>query len=244
MDDLFNIARMNNHSPIEKFKKYGIFPYQLLAHILLTTLSTLQVILVVHKKTSYSRLQEKTMYNYFISDSPNDDGKVSRTRYYFDVNSLQDTVLLTIDKYNKFLQDSLDYISPNNITQTITFNFISNEVMDRNKYLNRVNRAELKDNFNIDNLSYTTNLTYDKGPFELDSSQLKELLTTLTDFRIQFKFITYLPYFYGYLDECYKWHIDQIFKNNNIHFVSHLYVNKGNCIDFDNDSTYLQWFFC
>ncbi len=135
MDDLFNIARMNNHSPIEKFKKYGIFPYQLLAHILLTTLSTLQVILVVYKETSYSRLQEKTMYNYFISESPNDDGKVSRTKYYFDVNSLKENVLLSIDRYNKFLFDSLDYISPYNTTQTITFNFISNEIMNRNKYL-------------------------------------------------------------------------------------------------------------
>ncbi len=202
MDDLFNIARMNNHSPIEKFKKYGIFPYQLLAHILLTTLSTLQVILVVYKETSYSRLQEKTMYNYFISESPNDDGKVSRTKYYFDVSSLKENVLLSIDRYNKFLFDSLDYISPYNTTQTITFNFISNEYMNRNKYLNRVNRKEINDNLIIDNLSYSINLTTkDKGPFDLDSPQLKEFLNTLTDFRIQLKFYTYLPYFYGYLDE-------------------------------------------
>lgn len=205
MNDLIEMAKLNQLSPIEKFKKFGIFPFQLLVDVFISLFATIQILIILYKENSFSSQIEKTIYNYIVSLDSNDDGSVSRNEYFFTSNEVKERVLSSIGKFNEYIHNET-LLHVNNASNQLIFVYKSNkdsEIIDFSKEL---------------------------SIFALEDKEFKSEIRELKSFTQIFYFEVHIPFFHSEeVSECYRIKVKRNFVNMNTYFQSHLSSDKDSC---------------
>ena len=109
----------NEIDPITKYVKYGVFPMQLIVHVMLVVFTTFQVVLIVANDNNYSRAQERVMYKMFV------DGSVDQTevdylkyKYLYTTNEVKKHVVQSINNFFNVNETSFENVTDNNNNST------------------------------------------------------------------------------------------------------------------------------
>ena len=184
---------------MKRYEIRGKFPWKLVVHLLLTMLSTSQVLLTVHHSSQYS-------YNHYIlwnklflnREADSSDTEITNSFNIFSYSDLRSFISTTISTYynlNRYSIDNYEYdyeedgtrLSPNLLIK----------YYDNNKALN-------------EGFSITYDLKVNElGPF--DSADAERFLENVERFEIFFKFRHEHDRITNLHSKCFIWHIRQIF---------------------------------
>ena len=211
--------------PISKYRIYDKFPYKLLFHILIVIATTMQAIVVISVNTDYMRAQEKVFYQKLISESSKEEKDYVRQTYLYNIDQLKKHIKKTTDNMFNFEDDSLELL-------------VYKDDDDKDIKLKNI---PLYFYFTDDIEQYTPgipknpnwNITENNlGPFVYSENELKEFLNYVEKFEINYKFNTYVPFYYKQHLECFGWTITQIYDFSlRAHFIVNLDIKKSACAD-------------
>mmetsp|Transcript_34933 Transcript_34933/g.34609 ORF Transcript_34933/g.34609 Transcript_34933/m.34609 type:complete len:244 (+) Transcript_34933:23-754(+) len=86
--------------PVEKYYKYGRFPYKMVAHFLLALALVAQIFLVVNFNSSYSIAVKRKLLTLFFDGEMEQEGYLTfRERYFFSVADVREQVNFMIDNF-------------------------------------------------------------------------------------------------------------------------------------------------
>lgn len=235
-------------SPIQKYKRYGIFPTQLFFHILLALFSSLQILLIINKTTDYARSQEKLFYNYFMSDAPNDDGSVNRILHYFTIDDLRSSVKNSVTNYFSITSDTVNRLEFRNgiANAEVEFTYFNSSNIDLTSFKKTENEGRPTLQLSEDRGSSSAyNIT---NPDELgilgeDNDILRNLLSRVNSFKIVYNLRSFIPHFYTKKPECFNWEISHIFtKERFVEYTSHLFIERKVCMDYTSNTSFIETF--
>ena len=236
MKDLMPARDRLTLDPISKYRIYGRFPYKLLFHILLVLGTTMQAIVVISVNTDYMRAQEKVFYQKLISESSKEEKDYVRETYLYNIEQLKNHVKKTTDNMFTFQNDSLELLvykdedDKDIELKDIPLYFYFTD--DIEKYKPGIPN---KTNWNI-----TQN---NLGPFVYSENELKQFLNYVEKFEINYKFNTYVPFYYKQHLECFGWKIKQNYDFSlKAHFIVNLEIEKNACSDI-TELTFYEIFF-
>ncbi len=232
-------------SPIEKYKIYGRFPWKMVIHILLVIATTVQAIMTISERTQYTRSQERILYNMFISDSDKTDVDFARKTYLFSVSDLRDHLNNSVNNYYSFQSDSLEIVEYPNEKSFSSFKD-DNHIYHADKeqlYVNMfISYYFTKAGDSADKQYYFRVNQTSLGPFDQDDKELKAFLNSVKNFVLEYRFKTYVPFFFGDNFECFKWKVIQNYDFiHRAHFVASLNIYRSSCTD-KTDLTFGQYF--
>ena len=227
-------------SPLDKYRIYGKFPLNIIIHILLVVFTTIQAMEVLGEFTKYFRAQEKSFTNILISKDSKENRDFPRKAYLYDIPSLQNhlenSVQKMLDENNTFFTNII-YVNKDN--EEIHSNTIEMDI-EYKMNLNEVN----KEDFNMPiNLYYNISGGY-LGPFSRNYSEneIKNYLNIIEKFELEYRFKTYVPYYYKEYKECFIWKIKQKYDFiKKAHFEVSLYINNEQCPEKSSLSKFEQF---
>ena len=224
-------------SPLDKYRIYGKFPLNMIVHILLIVFTTIEAMIILSNFTDYFRAQEKSFTNVLISQDNKENPDYPRKIYLYDISSLQEHLSTCLKKMldtnNTFLTNIIyvneneEEIEPKSILMDIEYKLNLSEI-DQEKYAMPI---KLYYNVSENNL----------GPFNKNYSddEIKNYLNIIENFELEYKFKTYVSFYYKEHYECFIWKITQLYDFiKNAHFEVSLYINNEKC----EDNTYLSNF--
>ncbi len=150
--------------------------------------------------TTYSRAQERLLYNLFIDDGDKTDMDFKRFTYIFSVNDLRDHVNKSVQNYYDMRENSLQNITYPKDDGSF---YITLEVNYIQKNISFYNHHEIKNNISYQNV-YQIN-RYNLGPFEASDDNLKSYINNIVDFQLVYTFITEVSFYKYDKFECFKW---------------------------------------
>ena len=216
-------------SPLDKYRIYGKFPLNMIVHILLVVFTTIQAMIILSNFTSYFRAQEKAFTNILISYDSKENRDYARKIYLYDIPSLQDHLSSSIQNMfdkNTFFTEVIyvneddEEIKPEFIEMDIEYKKNLSEIMkEKNKYAMPLQ------------LYYNVSGEY-LGPFNRNytDDQIKKYLTAIEQFEIDYRFKTYVSFYYKEHKECFIWKIRQIYDFvKNAHFEVRLLIDNEKC---------------
>ena len=203
----------NEVDPITKYVKYGVFPMQLVVHVMLVVFTTFQVVLIVANDNNYSRAQERVMYNMFI------DGAVDQTevdylkyKYLYTTNEVKEHVAQSVNNYFNVNATSFENVTYNNDNTHVVMDITYKHKTVNNSYI-------------ISSLNHY-------GLFGKDERYVTSLMKTISYFTLKYAFTTYIPNTsYKQCDTmCTLWEITQVYSfKNNAHCIVTLNINRLPC---------------
>ena len=224
-------------SPLDKYRIYGKFPLNMIIHILLIVFTTIEAMIILSNFTDYFRAQEKSFTNVLISQDNKENPDYPRKIYLYDISSLQEHLSTCLKKMldtnNTFLTNIIyvneneEEIEPKSIVMDIEYKLNLSEINATDYAMT----PQLYYNVSEDNL----------GPFNKNYSddEIKKYLNIIERFELEYKFKTYVSYYYKENNECFIWKITQLYDFiKNAHFEVSLYINNEKC----EDNTYLSNF--
>ena len=208
-----DIGNGNNKEidPITKYVKYGVFPMQLIVHLMLVVFTTFQVVLIVANDNNYSRAQERVMYNMFI-DLSVDQTEVDylKYKYLYTTNEVRQHVVQSVHNFFNLNATSFENVTYNNNTHIVM------DITYKNKTVNT---------------SYIISSNH-YGLFSKDVQHVSSLLKTISYFTLQYTFTTYIPNTsYKQCNAmCTLWEVTQVYSfRNNAHCIVTLNINRLPC---------------
>lgn len=183
--------------PMEKYNKYGRFPWKMMVHLFLVIFTTAQTILIVNQSSMYS-MSQLTLWNklFLNHEVSGDDTSLVFTYNLFDLNKLIGYVNKTVDSYyniNSHTFDNYEYRWEDGVKRPITMyvKYLSNDQVDDDNY----------------EYIYYLNRTY-SGPFEIFPN-VKTFLDKVQYFQFKFSIKHVLPSDVDLASTCYEWELTQ-----------------------------------
>jgi hypothetical protein len=99
-DEKISFYEMLKMGPIDKYLKFGIFPWKMIIHILLVIFTICQSVLIISSMTNYTRAQERGLYNIFIDDSDKTDIDYNRMVYLYSIDDVKNHVKNSIKVFD------------------------------------------------------------------------------------------------------------------------------------------------
>ena len=216
-------------SPLDKYRIYGKFPLNIIIHILLVVFTSIQALVILGVFTDYFRAQEKSLTNILISTDSKENRDFPRKTYLYDIPSLQDhlenSVQKMLDKNTFFIDliyvnDNDEEIEANSIEMDIEYKY-NLESINKNQY-----KMPLELYYNI----YSNNLILFNKTY--NENDIKKYLNIIEQFVLEYRFKTYVPYYYKEYKECFIWKIQQKYDFiKKAHFEVSLYINNEQCAE-------------
>ena len=215
-------------SSLDKYRIYGKFPLDMIVHVLLVVFTSLQAMIVLAEFTDYFRGQEKSLTNILISQDNKENRDYARKIYLYDIPSLQEHL-------SNSLQKMLD-VNNTFLTNIIYVNEDNEEVQQESIEMDIEYLYNLSD-INIEDFKMPINLYYNVsedylGPFNYNytDEEIKNYLNIIEKFELEYRFKTYVTYYYKEHSECFIWTIKQIYDfMKKSHFEVSLYINNEQC---------------
>ena len=215
-------------SPLDKYRIYGKFPLNIIIHILLVVFTTIQALIILGVFTDYFRAQEKSLTNILISYDSKENRDYPRKTYLYDIPSLQDHIENSVEKMldvnNSFLTN-LIYVNENN--EEIEANSIEMDI----EYKSNIKKIRKK-KYKMPIELYYNISSNNLGPFNrsYNENEIKKYLNIIEQFELEYRFKTYVPYYYKEYKECFIWKIKQKYDFiKKAHFEVSLYINNEQC---------------
>jgi hypothetical protein len=170
-----------------------------------------QAILIIEDKTSYTRAQERIIYNLFINDSPKNKIDFDRYEYLYSVADLKTHLNRSIHNFfnlkHNFLEN-VEYVD-NNTFVKMEFSYLDNDLLKINSQRGTIKRSFF---YNINNKTL--------GPFDKNDGEVKRFLNDVEEFKLNYKFQTLVPRYYYDNFECFLWVLQLLIKDSNstVHF--------------------------
>ena len=215
-------------SPLDKYRIYGKFPFHMIIHIILLVFNTIQAMIILSEFTDYFRAQEKSFLNVLISEDSKENTGYSRKVYLYDIPSLRNHIISSIQKMlkaNDTFLNTIIYVDENE--EPI-------EIKDINMKIDyKINITELKKDWSRIPLFPEYNVTpNDIGPFNniYTEDEIKEYLNIIKTMEMTYDFKIYLTKYYKEYKDCFHWKIRQIYDfTKNAHFEVRLFINNQQC---------------
>lgn len=154
------------YGPIEKYLRFGLFPWKLTVRVLLILLTTMQVIFIVSEITSKNRAQERHIMNLFIEDNDKTDTDYARAVYLYSIPQIREHVLSSFRNFINIKKNSLYHVDYDNDMPYIEFDYINQHPGKEYSF------------------------TFDQSPFvKLNDQDLKVFLNDVINFRINYSLI-------------------------------------------------------
>jgi hypothetical protein len=152
-------------------------------------------VLIIEDKTSYTRAQERIIYNLFIDDGSKNHIEFDRFVYLYSVSDLKNHVNRSVQNYfhiqEKFLEN-VEYVGPMNSVK-MEFSYIDNGLIT--KPPDGGIRREFF--YNVNNVTM--------GPFDKNDNDVKLFLNDVIEFKLNYRFKTLVPHYYYNNYECFMW---------------------------------------
>ena len=210
-------------SSLDKFRIYGKFPLDMIVHVLLVVFTSLQAMIVLAEFTDYFRGQEKSLTNILISQDSKENRDYPRKIYLYDIPSLQqhlsNSLQKMLDVNNTFLSNII-YVNEDNEEVQQESIEMDIEYLYNLSYIN-------KENYEMPtNLYYNVSEDY-LGPFNYNYTEegIKKYLNIFEKFELEYRFKTYVTYYYKEHSECFIWTIKQIYD----------FIKRAQCSDHNNE---------
>jgi hypothetical protein len=131
---------------------------------------------------------------------------------------LRDHLNQSILNYYNFNLDSIEIVNfPTNPKILMEVNYIDQKVIEKN---NTVIKREFIYELNSNNL----------GPFENSDKDIKDFLNSVREFKLNYTYTIYVPFYYSDNYECFNWKIYQIYNfAHRAHFESSLQITRHDC---------------
>lgn len=215
-------------SPLDKYRIYGKFPLNIIIHALLVVFTSIQAMIILGQFTDYFRAQEKSFTNILISEDGKENRDYPRKTYLYNIPSLQNHLKSSLQKMldinNTFLTNII-YVNEDN--EEIDINLIEMDI--EYKYnLSEINQEDYAMGIN---LYYNVSEDF-LGPFNYNytEDEIKRYLNIIEKFELEYRFKTYVPYYYKEYKECFIWTIKQNYDFiKKAHFEVSLYINNEQC---------------
>ena len=198
-------------------------------HTLLIVFTTIQAMIILGEFTDYFRAQEESFTNVLISQDNKENCDYPRKIYLYDIKSLQDHLSSSLEKMldsnNTFFTDII-YVNKNN--EEIQADTIEMDIEYKEGNIKNFNESYY--GIPID-LYYNVSKDY-LGPFNRNytDDQIKQYLDIIEKFELEYRFKTYVTYFYKEHKECFIWTIKQIYDFiKRAHIEVSLYINNEQC---------------
>lgn len=152
--------------------------------------------MIIHSKTSYTRAQERMIYNYFIDTSPKNTIDFSRYIYLYSVKDLKQHLNKSIQNYFDMKQDFLEnveYVDKNRDIE-MEVSYIDNSVINQPIGTGLIKRESF---YTINNLTL--------GPFDRNDNDIKLFLNDVLEFKMNYRFQTLVPHYYHDNYDCFLW---------------------------------------
>jgi hypothetical protein len=200
----------------------------MVTHFLLLILTACQVLLITAEINKYSRTQERFIYNMFIDNSDKRDIDFKRFSYLFTIDEIRNQLKYSLDNFYNLRSKSLEKVEyPAVMYSIMELNYIDNA--------NTHNNIEKPLYYKIDNTTL--------GPFDLTNDEVKVFLNDVTQFRLNYTFMTYVPFSYTNNYDCNVWDIDQYFDfTSRAHFICSIDIVRKSCGNESYDITYWDTF--
>ena len=215
-------------SPLDKYRIYGKFPLDLIIHVLLVVFTTIQAMIILGEFTDYFRALEKSFTNVLISEDSKENRDYPRKIYLYDIPSLQDHLSSSLknmlDNNDAFLTNII-YVNEDN--QEISTETIEMDI-EYKKNLLDIKKEEYRMPFE---LYYNVSENY-LGPFNKNytENEIKNYLNIINYFEIEYRFKTYVSFYYKEHQQCFIWQIKQKYDfSKKAHFEVSLYINNEQC---------------
>ena len=215
-------------SPLDKYRIYGKFPLNMIVHILLVVFTSLQAMVILAKFTDYFRGKEKSLTNILISNDNKEKRDYARKIYLYDIPSLQghlsNSLKQMLDANNTFFTN-LIYVNEKN--EEIQKESIEMDV----EYIYNISLIKKEEYKMPINLHYNVTDEY-LGPFNKNytDDEIKKYLNILKKFELEYRFKTYVQFYFKENSECFIWKIRQIYDfSKKAHFEVSLYINNEQC---------------
>ena len=203
----------NEIDPFTKYVKFGVFPLQLVAHLMLVVLTTFQVVLIVANDNNYSRAQERVMYNMFIDKSA-DQTEVDylKHKYLYTANDVRTHVAQSVHNFFNVNATSFENVTYNNNTHIVIM-----DVVYKNKTANS---------------HVMSSDSHHHGPFGDDAQHVASLLKTISYFTLKYTLTTNIPNTSHRQPNavCTLWEVTQVYSFvTNAHCTVTLNINRSPC---------------
>ena len=207
-------------TPTEKYRIYGKFPLRLLLDIALAILSTIQITMISGPTTEYTKAVERFFYDTFLQNDNIHDKEVTRIKYIYTMDDLEDFVRESRDSFYELRDKSLGNLTFHETDEEF------NNILLSIDYINKKDENELMEEYNMTkDDAWIFNETYDKF-------QRKKILNGIKSFLIEYKVNTFEPYNFGDYYECFQWDVKQIFDfEKRYHFSITLDISFSSCED-------------
>lgn len=186
MDSLSRPIKFDEHyklDPIEKLKRFGIIPWELIIHLLLMIFTILQAIVLVNNKNVFRLAQEKSFIQLFNEQSNEYNG--FNSYYIYTPNQLKEHVKKSIDTFFDIKNKTLDRVDhvPGNANPIIEFN-----------YLNFKSSNKTLPQYHLVIFNATKN---DLCIFDKSNEEIKKAINDLNNFKINYTLITQNRYIWN-----------------------------------------------
>ena len=185
-------------APIKKYEKYGLFPYKLVIQVLLVLFTSLQVILLVNRNTTYAYSQYLIFNTLFLNwDAQGSDTVITNTYNIYGIPSLTNYIRTSVNRYydiNSYTIDDYSYFYESNGLKhppRLLFEYFDNA-------------KAIDQGFLFDYPLSVINL----GPFS-DPDNIKDFMSNVKKMNLEFALMHRLPEDLNLGTQCNEWTISQ-----------------------------------
>jgi len=220
--------------PFEKYYKYDRFPFKMCIHFLLALVITGQIFLIVNSNADYSISIQRKLFTLFFDEEMELEGvDKMRERYFFSAIDVRTQVNWIVDNY--FNIPDMDSVEKYELVEKIDEegNKVINPVMMSPYFLRKEDRVpwnHLSINFTeTDRGGFTVD---EEGEGELSQKDLRNFLSAMSNFQLQFYIRHNIPTVKFTTFDCYRWIVTINFDViNNGHYAQTLRMDRQFCVD-------------
>jgi hypothetical protein len=162
----------------------------------------------------------------FIDDSDKRDTDYKRQVYLYTVPDIRQHLKSSIDNYYSLKTKSLEKVEyPQNMYSIMEVSYLTMVGDKTRQYFFKVDNSTL-------------------GPFDETDDDVKIFLNGVLDFRMNYTFKTYVPYYYNNNFDCSLWNVIQTYDfTSRAHFITKLDMSRESCLDLSpSNVTHLNLF--
>jgi hypothetical protein len=185
--------------PIGKYRKYGLFPWKLLIHLLLLIFTSMQIIMIVVESANYS-YNQYVVWNklYLVRGVAGDSTLLTFNYYLFSIADLNSYFARTVENYFNINEHTVDTYQPH--TDSL------GEIEPMRLYVSYLDSSSVAD----DGYLYSYDITPDDfGPLDIDNA--RDFLNDVQSFYIEMKIRHKLPSKVVLACDCFEWTIRQFY---------------------------------
>lgn len=151
--------------------------------------------MIIKSKTSYTRAQERIIYNLFIEKSPKNQIDFARYIYLYTVKDLKEHLNTSVHNFYNLKQNFLENVQyvDKKMEVIMELSYIDNTLIKKT-----VGGSIKREIF------YTINNTT-LGPFDKNDIDVKLFLNDVLEFKLNYRFQTFVPHFYHNNYDCIFW---------------------------------------